>query len=222
MASFELANRKTGTNEGGWAFDPDDAGGETYRGWARNYHQAAPIWPIIDSHKSALGPVKHRGCNGYREYRAKLDVILGADRQLQEMVDDLYRAKFWDANRLSEINSQAVADWVYDHAVNAGGRGIKWAQEAAGVVVDGGVGPKTLAAWNGSDPSKLLQEMEDVAAFYRLEKALAVPSQTKFLPSWLRRDGVSEAEIAEVMRMAADGLTYSEVVALKKMIDETA
>jgi len=151
----------------------------------------------------------------------RLNASLAQIPALQTAVDDFYRAQFWDANKLTSVQSQQVANWIYDHAVNAGAAGIKWAQEAAGVKADGKIGYITIEALNTMDPAVFLREAEDVAAFYRLDRALAKPSQIQFLPSWLRRDGVSTEEIRQVMAMAKNGLTVDEVKALKGLIEET-
>ncbi|WP_168205904.1 putative peptidoglycan-binding domain-containing protein [Geobacter sp. FeAm09] len=111
-----------------------------------------------------------------------------------------------------------MAAWLYDHVVNGGARGARWLQEAAGVAADGKVGSATIAAINAADPAVLLRAAEAVAAFYRLDRAAADPTQVQFLPSWLRRDGVSQEKIGTVMQAAKDGLTYTEVAGLKEMI----
>ena len=41
MADYKKAIEKALKNEGGYVFDPDDAGGETFAGIARRYHK---IW----------------------------------------------------------------------------------------------------------------------------------------------------------------------------------
>ncbi|MFM7564688.1 MAG: glycosyl hydrolase 108 family protein, partial [Planctomycetota bacterium] len=38
MADFAIAFDETMINEGGYVDDPDDRGGETYRGVARRFH----------------------------------------------------------------------------------------------------------------------------------------------------------------------------------------
>lgn len=211
MAVFEIADKLTRRNEGGYANNPADAGGETYKGVARKFHGHLPMWQIIDRVKAA-NPLARA-----KELNAKLEGI----PELQQQIESFYRSTFWDANKLSLITSQPVANWIYDHCVNADTRGEKWAQEAAGVKIDGQIGPVTIAAINAMDPSKFLQEAEDVAAFYRLDRALANSSQIQFLPSWLRRDGVSDDEIREVMAMAKNGLTMDEVKTLKGLIEAT-
>jgi len=209
MAVFEVADKLTRKNEGGYANNLADEGGETYKGIARKFHGHLPMWKIIDAVKAA-NPLARA-----KELNAKLEGLA----ELQEQIDAFYRREFWDSQRLSLITSQPVANWIYDHHVNAGARGIQWAQQAAGVKADGEIGPASIAAINAMPPAKFLQEAEDVAAFYRLDKALANPSQTQFLPSWLRRDGVSEEEIKQVMAMAANGLTMDEVKTLKGIIE---
>lgn len=221
MANFDQAHSKTSGNEGGWAHNPADKGGETYRGVAREFWPKWQGWQGIDAAKKRLLPTPPYGTREYRNWVAHFNDLLASAPLLQKYVDEFYEAIFWDAYRLGEIENQEVADWIYDHAVNAGARGIKWAQEAAGVKTDGVVGPATLKAINGAVPVNLLREMEDVAAFYRLDRAEDDATQIQFLPSWLRRDGVSKGEIAQVMEMAKGGLTYSEVVKLKGIIDET-
>ncbi|MBW1801582.1 MAG: hypothetical protein JRJ85_12745, partial [Deltaproteobacteria bacterium] len=41
MAKFDEAFEKTTAIEGGYVFDPDDAGGETYKGISRRFN---PSW----------------------------------------------------------------------------------------------------------------------------------------------------------------------------------
>jgi len=63
-----------------------------------------------------------------------------------EMVEPLYKRKFWDACRCDDLKS-GIDYLVFDFAVNAGpGRSAKILQSAVGVTPDGGIGPITLAA----------------------------------------------------------------------------
>lgn len=52
MAKFNLAFSKMLSHEGGYINDPDDLGGETYKGIARNSHGAWSGWTLIDQFKS--------------------------------------------------------------------------------------------------------------------------------------------------------------------------
>ena len=107
--------------------------------------------------------------------------------------------------------------------VNAGARGIMWAQLAAKVKPDGDMGSKSIAAINVANPAELLDRMEDIAGEYRLDRAHNKPSQIQFLTSWLRRDGQAESIIAMVRQAAADGkLDDSEVAKIKAAMEATA
>lgn len=222
MSDFNVAHQKVMGNEGGYANNPSDAGGETYKGIARKSWPQWGGWKYVDGVKANTVPQPPYGTAAYRNHVNYLNGCLAQLTSLQQMVLDFYKVNFWDRYRLSEVNDQTVATWLYDHVVNGGARGAQWMQEAVGVTADGKIGPATIAAINAADPVTLLQEAEDVAAFYRLDRAAADPSQIQFLPSWLRRDGVSAEEISQVMQFAKDGLTYAEVAELKEMIKARA
>lgn len=222
MAEFLPAHRRTMGAEGGFANNPADGGGMTYKGIARKYWGHLPLWKIVDSHLTHLPPQPQYGTRAYRLWVAPLNMRLAADVALQSAILGFYKAVLWDANRLGEVRDQPVADWLYDHVVNGGGQGVKWIQKAAGVNPDGQIGPKTIAAINSFNPHVLLNRAEDEAAVYRLSRAKAKPSQIQFLPSWLTRDGLSETEIAHVMAAAADGkLTDAEIATLTAEIRAT-
>jgi hypothetical protein len=199
-----------------------DAGGETYKGIARKFWPQWGGWKYVDGVKANTVELPEHGTQAYQNYVAYLNKSLAGFSSLQLQVLDFYKSNFWDKYRLSEVNDQAVATWIYNHVVNGGRRGAMWIQEAAGVTADGVIGPQSIRAINAADPKALLQEAEDVAAFYRLDKAEADPSQIQFLPSWLRRDGVSAKEIQQVMQVAKTGLTYDKVAELKEMIKARA
>jgi lysozyme family protein len=44
--SFEDTMKHVEEMEGGWANNPADSGGETFRGIARNFHKSWPGWAI--------------------------------------------------------------------------------------------------------------------------------------------------------------------------------
>jgi lysozyme family protein len=222
VADFNAAHQKVMGNEGGYANNPADAGGETYKGIARKFWQQWGGWKYVDGVKAQAIAQPVFGTSSYVSWVRYLNSQLSSLNQLQQLVLDFYKTNFWDKYRLSEVNDQAVAAWIYDHVVNGGGRGAMWIQEAVGVAADGVIGPQTIQAINAADPKALLQKAGDAAAFYRLDKAEADPSQIRFLPSWLRRDGVSAEDIQQVMQAAKDGLTYDKVAELKAAIKASA
>ena len=102
---------------------------------------------------------------------------------------DIYRADYWNAVRGDEIASQAVAENLFDTAVNMGvSRAVKLAQLALGLKpVDGQLAAETFAAINAADPDRFLAD-------YTLAKVARYVSlcnnnraQGKFLLGWLNR-----------------------------------
>ncbi len=142
MAEFDLAYAKTSAYEGGYAKDPIDRGGETYRGIARLRHPGWAGWQRIDA-------LKRKGA-----FPENLDT----DRTLQAGVRTFYRSVFWDRCRGDELADQALADKLYDSAVNLGVRcAVRFLQSSlnllnrnqrdyADLIEDGWFGGKTLAA----------------------------------------------------------------------------
>ena len=105
-----------------------------------------------------------------------------------EDAHQIMREKYWDTIQADKIESERIAIKLFDCAVNMGPfRATKIAQEAlndlrCGLVVDGRMGPKTLASLNGTD--------EDVFFLFlvtRLEQFYVGLNQRKFLKGWLRR-----------------------------------
>lgn len=223
MPDFSKIHAETMGNEGGYANNPADSGGETYKGISRKHHPGWTGWKLIDGVKAATNPQPAYGSGAYRNWVKYINAQLTGLSQLQLAVVSFYKANFWDANRLGEIIDPAVAAWIYDHVVNAGARGIMWAQIAAGSKPDGQLGPLSLSRLNSADPASLLERMEDIAGAFRLDRAHDKPSQIQFLKSWLRRDGQPDTIIAMVQKAAADGrLDDSEVSTLKAAMAVTA
>jgi Glycosyl hydrolase 108/Predicted Peptidoglycan domain len=205
-------------NEGGYANSPADVGGETYKGISRRYWPAWGGWKNVDSAKISMDPQPAYGTAAYYNYASRLNGILAQQTVLQQAVLDYYKKNFWDKYRVADIKDKAVATWLYDHVVNGGGKGAMWMQEAAGVTADGAVGPKTIQAINAADPPTLLRTAKNVAAAYRLDKAVANPEKILFLPSWLGRDGVSNELIKQIVEAARNGLTAAEANGFKEAI----
>jgi lysozyme family protein len=107
MAQFLLTYNKYKSIEGTYSNDPDDAGGETWCGIARNFNPGWPGWKIIDSYKSV--------------YSARMNLVdaLKINPDLEKLVYDFYKKNYWDffqANGLPQI----IADELYDIAINCG------------------------------------------------------------------------------------------------------
>ena len=104
MADFNSAYQILLVHEGGYVDDPDDPGGETYRGIARKSWPNWEGWGIVDTLKSQQGfpgsPDEHS--------------------DLQDKVKSFYLDNFWNKVKGVGINEQRIADSIFDFAVNAG------------------------------------------------------------------------------------------------------
>jgi len=139
--SFTKAYDETMGNEGGYAFDPTDRGGETYKGISRRYHPSWDGWVIIDAYKPT------------RDYS-----VLYNDVSLDMMTRNFYEYQFWAKPRFSQIDDiwEDFAEKLFDTGVNVGsGRASKWLQSTLNLLnrngtrypdisVDGGIGPITI------------------------------------------------------------------------------
>jgi lysozyme family protein len=101
----------------------------------------------------------------------------------QEMVEPLYKERYWDAVRGDEL-PMGLDYLMFDFAVNAGaGRSIKTLQTAVGVTPDGGFGPITMAAVQSVDPVKLIERFSQAKEdFYR-----SLTTFSTFGKGWLNR-----------------------------------
>lgn len=187
MAKFEIAESITGRNEGGYANNPADTGGETYAGIARNYWPNWQGWKIIDNIKFDLR------VNGVVT-ATNINKAAKANAFLTNLISQFYKQNFWDVNKLDQIKDQQLANTVYDFGVNSGtGRAAKFLQDTYNewkgirvLSVDGMIGPMTLEYINASKHPELIYGLYNKKreAFYR---SIAKGSQVQFLKSWLSR-----------------------------------
>lgn len=146
LAKFNEAYSLTEGFEGEYIFDADDPGGETYKGIARKFHPNWEGWKIIDVHKN--------------QEKDNFRKALGSNVELQKLVDIFYKETFWDRMSLSNAESQAVANYLFDIAVNCGiSKSSKYIQRTLNVLnrcekdwpdinVDGKIGPQTIGVLN--------------------------------------------------------------------------
>ena len=72
-----------------------------------------------------------------------------------DLAQRIYKNRYWDAVQAEHLPAD-VRYAVFDAAVNSGVRqSILWLQRALGVVDDGVLGPRTLAAANAANPDAL-------------------------------------------------------------------
>lgn len=144
--SFNTAFTRTMGHEGTYSNHPRDKGGETVWGIARFYHGSWEGWKRVDS---------------LREFAADEETfksILAEDKEIPAMVRSFYRHTFWDKVKGDHLQTQDVANELFDTAVNCGkGTASRFLQIVlnklnrngdtyADIAVDGGIGGKTIAA----------------------------------------------------------------------------
>ena len=137
----------------GYVNDPDDAGGETKYGIAKNFN------PDVDIKNLTLQSAKK-----------------------------IYESKYWISSLAPKLPYPLNVVY-FDAAINNGATpAAKFIQRALGVLDDGQIGPKTLAAIAACTDLKALcvKSLEKRDAFFRAIVA-AKPKQAKYLNGWLNR-----------------------------------
>ncbi len=141
MANFQTAFGHTLKVEGGYADNPADSGGETYKGVSRVHHPKWSGWILIDGQKQVKG----------------FPGILADDVALAHEVGVFYKAEFWDKIKGDELSSQLIANELFDTAVIMNPRrAIEFLQRCLNMLnaratlyedieVDSRIGPTTLA-----------------------------------------------------------------------------
>lgn len=175
MANFSTALARTLQFEGGYSNTPGDAGGETYKGIARNEHPEWDGWVIVDSLKAQSG----------------FPGSLSGNLALQQSVNRFYQTKFW---KYDNINDQEVANVLFDAGVNLNvPPAVKAMQTALKVffsgpiVVDGIYGPKTEDFVNGAPTESLVAEFRTQWALHYVDIIVAKPADRQFGHSWFHR-----------------------------------
>lgn len=164
-------------NEGGYVFNKNDNGGETYAGISRKYNKYWSGWGVIDRYK-----LKNLDKNTFK-------AVLRSDTNLYKMVSDLYVSKYWNRIKGDDISEYKIANVIFDFAVNAGvERATKTAQKILGITVDGVFGKITLASVNQIKDQKdfLDRFTEERIKFYHAI-VLHDHSQEIFLNGWISR-----------------------------------
>jgi len=189
VADFQAAFDRTLKHEGGYADIPDDRGGETYRGISRKWNKDWPGWDIIDDlKKSYTGP--------------HFNSALSRNKSLTESVRDFYEQEYWKQLRCSEIDSQVIANEIFDTAVLMGKSwAIRFLQRGmnalnrtgatySDIKVDGRIGAKTLQILKeclSHNNEGLLLKIMDGLQLGRFIKIMDKdPSQEQFARGWIK------------------------------------
>ena len=150
--------------EGGWSNHPADRGGATMYGVTQATYNA---W-----------------------LKAKAKAPASVRNITQAEARELYRQEYWNASGCDRL-PWPISYITFDAAVNSGSsRSLKWTQAGLGLVPDGTIGPKTIAAAQAvvaSGDGKRILAILDQRITFLARLVQSKPSQSAFLLGWWRR-----------------------------------
>ena len=198
MRDFLTAYKNTMGYEGKYVDDPDDKGGETYKGISRVKWPKWEGWKLIDMIK------KHFA-------KEKWNQQMNANQGLQNLVQQFYLENYWLPLHLDAFD-EPVAVEMFDTAVNQGRHASgtylqqslnklnRNGKDYPDMVVDSKIGPTTRKAYKSymaterfasRNTEKLLRWLIRWLNYYQLKKYDLItykdPSQEKFIPGWTER-----------------------------------
>lgn len=183
MAKIRRPLKNTLKHEGGYVNDPDDTGGETIFGIARNKNSKWQGWGIVD---------------GYKKQGQLSNIVSIFKQGYWPLVEELYKKKYWDKCKLDLIGSQNVANQIFDMSVNHGSRqAVRFLQRGYNdvtgkdtLVVDGLIGKNTIRHINSMNMTgstalcnKLVKTRIDFYWNLYYRKAVYI----KYINGWCKR-----------------------------------
>lgn len=127
----------------------------------------------------------------YREYcrrHGKPEPGVGELKAIgRDTVIDILRTMYWNPCKGDRIANQSIANLVVGGCWGSGLGYIRVVQGVLGVMADGIVGERTLAAINGQPQQELFRRLWERRRKYFLDIVERDPSQRVFLKGWLNR-----------------------------------
>jgi len=183
---FDFALQHILKNEGGYVDDPDDRGGETYRGISRKNFPEWLGWKFIDRYRRHLNKEKKMNKN----------------EKLQEFVKQFYYDKFWLKNKCDKIEkmSDKISLEIFDTAINCGSfRAITFLQKTINLLgnginietsIDGKIGNITIEKLDLLLPKyerAIYASLNYFQAKHYIDICEKNNSQYKYIRGWLTR-----------------------------------
>ena len=191
LGAFGEAYDRTMHHEGGYVFDPDDVGGETYKGISRAYNPSWEGWELVDAFKQI---------NSFPK-------CLEFESDLQLQVKFFYKDKYFDPY-IGDDMPPALACEMFDTSVNMGvGRAVKFLQVALNVlnrnqklypdmITDGDYGKTThtcLHTYLKTDTIHLLVKIINVLqGNHYINYMTKSPKQEKYARGWFNRVSITK------------------------------
>jgi lysozyme family protein len=158
-------------HEGGFVNHKDDPGGMTNLGVTKKVWEEWVGHPVTEKDMRELTPA---------------------------IVAPMYEMRYWRTSYCEKL-PRGLDLLVFSMAVNAGaGRSVKLLQDAIGVVMDGVIGPITMARINEANVETLIDKFSEIRTdYYKGLKGFPV-----FGRGWLAR---TESERLQALQMAKNG-----------------
>ena len=200
MADFQIAYAITLGHEGLYSNDPNDSGGETYKGISRKHNPTWPGWQHIDNFINVFKLIQGN------ELNSGLSKILN----LQTEVTKFYFDNYWVKAKLNNL-PQPIANEIFDTGVNQGlNRAVSYFQKSLNILnndqndypdikEDGILGDRTLDIFHAymKVPKSGRSELRNISTIVKLLNGLqlnsyinfvvAKPSQERFMYGWINR-----------------------------------
>jgi lysozyme family protein len=180
MSFEDVYFKVTVSFEGGYVNDPDDSGGETYKGISRKSHPNWPGWAKVDAAKAQVGTKA-----------SAIDRFLASDQGLKDLVAKLYKDVYWTPLDGNPEFPDRIKQKLFDTSVNMGQRAaVKILQKALNLsgerlAVDGFIGPLTRKTAN--EAKDVLKNFVKCQSDYYRSLVAKNPKNKKFLTGWLNR-----------------------------------
>ena len=190
MADSKSAIAKTLQNEGGYANNPNDSGGETYKGISRKWHPDWDGWLLVDKGKA-------------NNFFGELNLLMDENIKLQRLVFEFYVVEYWNRLRLTEIGNQELAEKIFDMFINIG-KTIIYLQETLPIVgyllgltirleADGVYGSQTFSALklceDKGGANLIIKFLTIKQCSHYLNQPLQSVKNYIFIKGWLKRAG---------------------------------
>ena len=165
---------------------PQDKGGETVLGVARNKNPNLSIWEEVDKIKNEYFPKVTPLALATEDLILLSNKIL-ENENITKVVEYFFENNYWKKLKCDIVEHQDFASNLFLLGVNAGiKRAIKVGQKSCGVAEDGIIGKRTIKAWREAG-IKECKKFTEIEIKYYESIIIKDPSQSRFRIGWLKR-----------------------------------